>query len=113
MSRRVDQIEAGFYEIRLVSGGPPVAARITYGPPDDPITGEPLDRSWRHRLFILGEEVDDLDRLWNVAITGKRIDEARHEYLIQTHRWEVDNRPDLPAASPRQRVNLGRTPLLF
>lgn len=129
--RRIDQIVPGFYEVRLVKGGPPVAARIAFLPPDDPVTGEALDRSLRFRLWLAEREVTDdgeptrkdpatgrtrvgfLDRLWNVALTGRAIDEHRYRYLLETHSWEVEHRPDLPAANPRERVDLGRVKPLF
>lgn len=117
--RRTDEIQPGYYETRLIKGGPPVGVRITYGPPVDPLTGEEMDRSWRYRVFVQGKERPDdgearwLDFLWNVAICADRIDEDRYNYLVATHEWEVEYRPDLPAASPRQVVDIGRLKSLY
>lgn len=129
--RRIDTITPGFYETRLVKGGPPVPARIAFLPPDDPVTGEPLDRSYRFRMWICGREVIDdgrptvrdpetgrtrrgfLDRLWGLALNGTPIDEHRYQYLLDAHSWEVEHRPDLPGANPHERVDLGRVKSLF
>lgn len=113
MTRRTDQIEAGFYETRLVKGGPPVAVRIAYLPPDDPVTGEPLDRSYRWRCWIGGQEIEDQGRIWETAMTARPCDEDRYRYLLAVHEWEVEHRPDFPAASPRQAVKLAEIRPLF
>ncbi len=132
MIRRTDQIVPGWYETKLVKGGPLVGARIAFMPPDDPITGEPMDRSYRYRLWIGGREIIDdgqptqrdpetnkivrvgfLDRLWNIALTGNPVEEHRYHHLVAVHEWEVEHRPDLPAASPRAAVELSRIKPLF
>lgn len=118
-ARATDWIEPGYYETRLVKGGPPVGVMITFGPPVDPVTGEEMDRSWRHRVFVNDvERPDDGERrwqdfLWNVALCADRIDEHRYRYLAATAAWEAEHRPDLPAASPRVAVDLSRLKSLF
>ena len=130
-SRRVDVIVPGHYEVRLRKGGPPVGARIAFMAPDDPITGEPLDRSYRHRLWIGGREVQNdgtpsgvnpatgrwrrgfLDVLWNTALHCTPIDETRYRYLVSVHEWAVQHAPHRPEANPRQRVNLGEAAPLY
>jgi hypothetical protein len=111
--RRTDIVTPGFYETRLVKQGPPVAVRIAYAPPDDPITGEPLDRSYRVRCWIRGEEIEDAGRIHDMAMTARPIEEHRYRYLMAVAAWEVEHRPDLPAASPRQAVDLGRIKPLY
>lgn len=113
MIRQTDKIEAGFYETRVVKGGPPVGVRIAFMPPDDPITGEPLDRSYRWRCWVGDKEIDDQGRIHDMAMTARPVDEHRYQYLISVHEWEVEHRPDLPFASPRQAVDLGRIKPLF
>lgn len=111
--RRTDRIEAGFYQTRLVKGGPFVGVRLAYMPPDDPITGEPLDRSYRWRCWVCGEEIEDQGRIHDIAMTATPISEDRYGYLLSVHEWEVEHRPDLPAASPRQAVKLAEIKPLF
>jgi len=108
----------GFYRIRLVRGGPWVGARITYGPPLDPIDGEELDRSPRWNAFIDGELIGEPGpcphkagafRIW----PAHSISQAEHDYLVATARWARDHAQAEPAANPRQTIDPLTAPVPF
>ncbi len=67
----------GYFKIRTKSRGPWTPARIEYGIPMDPLTGEVLDRSPILTAFIDGREVD-VEQVWNF---GREIDREEYEWL--------------------------------
>lgn len=105
--RVVDQPEPGFFELRLVRGGPLVGARIIHeqgwwtawidgklcGPADqDPVRAE------------------GVCRIWNGA---RRIDRVLYDFRLSTKSWALANEPDHPAANPGEPIDLGRMRSLF
>lgn len=70
---------AGFYKRRMVRGGPWVGVKLWYGPPADPITGEPLDRSPRWQALVNGIDAEPYDA-W-VSACGHPITEAEYSTL--------------------------------
>ena len=117
--RALAKPEPGFYRVRLIRGGPWVAARISYGPPPDPETGEPLDRSWFWTVEIDGQLYADpspswrragVDRVW---LFGEKITEAEYDYLLAMRHHAVTHEPALPAAQPDKPVDLLRVPTPF
>lgn len=110
---RVDTPEAGFYRHRLVRDGHPVAVRIWFGAPLDPVTGEELDRGWRWQATANGEQID-IDRVWpNCGVSP--ITEAEAAYLTGLQSWARKNAPSSPQANPRKKIDLldTDTPLPF
>lgn len=103
MTERVDQPRPGFYRRRLVKGGPWVGARIWHGPPFDPITREPLDRSHALRCEVNGEQVDVFDA-WT-WLAGEPISEAEFLYLEALRDHALAHEPDHPAAQPRRPID--------
>lgn len=116
MTRAVDEPRPGFFRIRLVKGGPWVAARIEHRPSRDPLTGELLDRSPLWRVTIAGEELpaspDPLRagvfRVWH---SGQPISESEYRYLTARREHAIRYEPDLPEAAPRERIDLLSMPL--
>ena len=114
----VDDLQPGTYKLRLVKGGPFVAAELCYGPPCDPITGEELDRSWRWSVLLNGESYtpDDPrlsdDMVWRVA-ASRMTTRADHNHMVRVARWCGGSAPGLPEANPRRSVDLGRMSSLF
>ena len=105
----------GTYKLRLVRGGPWVAAELTYGPPLDPETGEPLERSWRWQVRLNGVayERHDMDEMiWRVH-TSPRIGQAEHDHMVEVARWAREEAPGLPEANERDPVDLRRMESLF
>lgn len=117
-SRNISRPEPGYFRLRLVKGGPLVGAQIAYAPTRDPITDEPLDRSWYWSAIVNGEQIgepsvrpgDQVFRIWE---SGDRIDEAEYSYMIASARWASEYAPDEPLANPRAAVNLMTTPVPF
>jgi hypothetical protein len=102
---------AGYYRMKLVSGGHPVGVWIFYGPPRDPVTGQDLDRSWRWQARVNGEDVD-LSRVWPQC--GREpITQVEHDYLASLQAWAAEHAPSSPAADPRRKIDLLSSPMPF
>jgi len=54
----------GCYRTRFVKDGPPVALRIWFGNPVDPLTGEEMDRSPRWNATVNGLATVDAFDFW-------------------------------------------------
>lgn len=110
---RVDEPVAGFYRYRLRSGAVYGVARIWYGPPKDPLTGEEMDRSWRWQAEFNGEYID-LDRVWP-ACGRQPVDEAEYRRAIKQQAWAREHAPNSAYADSKRKVDLlsTRTPLPF
>lgn len=101
----------GFYRRRLVRGGPWVPVRIWFGPPFDPITREPLDRSWCLRCEVAGRQEDPADHWLHCA--EHPVAEAEYRYMAGLAAWAGEHAPAAPEANPRRRVDLAAMPSLF
>lgn len=106
---RIDQPVAGYYGVTLVRGGPVVGARLWFGPPTDPVTGEELDRSPRWMALRNGHECE-LSDLWPFC-AGKEITQKDYEHLMAVHYWAAEHAPSDPAANPTQAVDPLKAPL--
>lgn len=102
---------AGFYKLRMRSGGVPVGIRIWWGQPLDPIDGSVLDRSYRFNATANGQPID-LDRVWPKCADAP-ITEAEATYLATLQAWGEANAPDSALADPTKRVDLLTAPLPF
>jgi hypothetical protein len=107
----VDVPIAGLYKMKLRSGGYPVAVRIFYGPPLDPVTGEELDRGWRWQSFVNGQ-YHSLELCWP-RCAADPITQKEADYLAKVQKWGQENAPDSPQANPHKRVDLLTAPLPF
>ena len=100
---------AGFYRMRLVSGGVFVGVRIWHGAPLDPETGEEMDRSHRWQASANGKPID-LERVWP-RCAGEPINGNEYAYLTALGDWARDHAPASPFARPNQPVNLLTAPI--
>ena len=101
---------AGYYKMRLRSGGAFCAIRIWHGAPRDPIDGTILDRSLRWQATCNGTPID-LERVWPKC-ADKGIEEAEARHLVALQRWGRDaGHADL--ADPMRRINPLKSPLMF
>jgi hypothetical protein len=107
----VDNPIAGFYSLKLRTGGMRVGVRIWNGPPHDPVTGEELDRGWRWQAEINGRPAD-LERCWPKCGADK-IEASEYEYLTELQRWGEENEPNGPQANPDKPIDFLRAPLPF
>lgn len=114
-SRRVDEPQPGLFRIRLVRGGPWVAARIYHESARD-ADGNPLDRSVFWWAEIDGQLVADPSPDWSTAridkvwLFGRSIDEAEYHHLLRVKRWADAHDPAAPEANPRKTIDLRRLP---
>lgn len=103
-----------YYAVRLVKGGIRCPAHIWYGPPLDPETGEPLDRSWRWNAVVNGQPQDP-ERFINIVgnfahIWGDPISRAEYEFLLEDRKWCAEHAPDLPEANPTRTIDVTKMP---
>lgn len=101
--RAVDKPEPGYFLLRLVRGGPHVAARILHD-----------DGQWQ--AIIDGVAADPhadpaqavgVFRIWH---GGRRCTQAEYDYRLSLKSWAVAAMPQHPAAQPRQPIDLASLP---
>lgn len=88
----------------------PIPIRIWFGPPADPLTGEPMDRSPRWHFEIGGKlygsddppmlggravDEDGLDRMWPKSSRWPS-DAEEYAYLVSRREWARENDEDDP-----------------
>jgi len=105
----------GYFQMRLVKGGPFVAARI-HRPCQCTVNG-PAEHDWkntcdRHRPLCATIDGKPAD-IWRVWTYGKEIDRADYEYLAGVADWSRTYAPEMPEANPRMRVDLNAIPSIF
>lgn len=105
---------AGFYKMKLRSGGHPVGVRVWFGAPLDPaLLPEKVELDRGHRWQALANDrAIDLDRVWP-RCGFEPIDEAEYRYLAGLQSWAEANAPDSPQANPHRRIDPLTSPLLF
>lgn len=107
----VEQPIAGYYRMKLRSGGVYGIVRIWHGPPLDPVTGEELDRSWRWQALFNGEPIDFEDA-WPVCA---KMTATEQDYRIAINRqaWAQKHAPKSGYADARARHDPLNAPLTF
>lgn len=106
-----DHPVAGYYRMRLRSGGIQVGVRIWHGAPLDPVTGEELDRSHRWQA-VANEAPIDLTRVWPKCAASP-VDAAEYEYLASVQSWAKQHAPNSPQANPHRKINPLTAPTPF
>ncbi len=128
---------AGRYLMPLVRGGVLVPVRIWFGPPPDPETRAPLDRTPRWNCEINGEiayrctgptreaarclwcrrdgapkcgELIDVYDAWPYC-ARRPVDEAEYRYRLALRAYAESHEPDAPAAQPGRKVDWLRSPV--
>ncbi len=102
---------AGYYRMKMRSGGVRGVVKLVYGPPLDPVTGEELDRSWRWMAFFNGEAIP-VERAWP-GCAGDPTDEQHYQRAIARQAWAQESAPDSAYADPRKKLDLLSSPLPF
>lgn len=103
--------EAGFYRIRLRSGGAFVGVRLWFGAPLEPWTGEEMDRAPRWNAAINGKWAE-VSTVWP-RCAGDPITEDEHLYLTSLQGWAQQHAPDSGLADPRRKIDVLSSPLPF
>lgn len=102
---------AGYYRMRMRSGGVRGVVKIWFGPPHDPVTGEELDRSWRWQACYNGEMID-VERAWP-GCAGDPTTEQHYQRAIARQAWAQEHAPGSAYANPRSKLDLLSSPLPF
>lgn len=118
-ARRIDRVEPGLYRIRLVAGGPWVAAQITIqdGMIYLSINGEPAILGITESMYfdIVAELTAAGDAFRNPIIAaawfGHRINDDEYHYLIAVSRWAREHAPDHPMARPEKPIKPQSVPI--
>ena len=105
--------EVGTFRLRLVKGGPWVAARIRHEPTRDPDDGTFLDRSFYWFGDINGENDPNPapspnERVHRIWLWGERVAEDEFLFLLRDAEWATNYQPDDPRARPREAVDIRR-----
>ena len=106
-----DEPIAGFYRMRLRSGGVFVGVRIWHGAPLDPVDGTELDRSHRWQAQANGRPIN-LERVWP-ACACEPIGSAEYAFLVAQQAWGEEHAPDSPQADPTRRIDPLSCPVPF
>lgn len=112
---RVDTPQAGFFKRRFVRGGPWVPVRLWFGAPNDPVTGEELERGHRWQAEVRGELVTDetlVLEAW-IACAGNPITEAEYDDMLNKIEHAETRDQRLPEYKPDQKVDLNKLPPIF
>lgn len=103
-SRRIDRPEPGFWAVRLVRGGPEIAAAIIR----DIILHEGDEPDARPERDVLcgyiGGDIVALHDVWERK--GRPITEVEYRGLVATHRRARQYSLDLPEAWPERKVDV-------
>lgn len=97
----ISQPVAGFYRFRLHAGAVRGVVKVWHGPPNDPVTGEVLDRSWRWQARLNGEPID-FDQVWPVC-AKEPVSEDDYRRACVRQEWARQHAPDSAFADPRVR----------
>jgi hypothetical protein len=107
-----DAPRPGYWLCRLVKGGTQVACAIELRAcehePGDP--SNVMDRSPTLVGFVDGDETHPSNVPWPF---GTAITAEEYRYRLASAEWARKHAPDDPAANPRERVDMLRTPLPF
>lgn len=105
-----EEPQVGYYQTRMVKGGPMVPARIWMYQPIDADSGELVGDE------ILQAEINGAYAVPEAAwpgLCGNPITEQEWRYLTATVTWAMEFAPDDPRAKPKEAINNLTTPLPF
>jgi hypothetical protein len=105
---RIDIPIAGFYQTRLIKGGPWVAVRIWWGFPSELTPEETVDRLPAWNAERDGKPVGILE-VWP-HVSGRPIPESEYKFLLARAAHASRYLPDSPFAQPRRRVDMNKAP---
>lgn len=100
--------ECGWFQRKLVRGGPFVGARIWLHQVVDPDTGELLEDE-RFLCVVDGQMRDAVDQ-WTY-LAGNPVSEAQYRYLVSLSRYAKAHDPVEPLADPKKKIDRMTFPL--
>lgn len=96
--------QPGFYETKLVKGGPDIPVRIyLHGETDE--AGELVEPE-ELRAEQNGHEIEPA-AVW-LHCSTRPISQGRYEYLMDLGRWAAAHEPDHPQANPKRKIDISR-----
>jgi hypothetical protein len=107
---RMDLPEVGYYKRRYVRGGPWVPARIWIVEYRDPETNE-LMSDQKYFCEVGGAAKDPFNQ-WP-SLLGHPIPKHEFDFLTARREWAIENKPNHPQASPRERIDPRTAPPVF
>lgn len=107
----VEKPIAGFYRMKLRSGGVFGVVHIWWGAPLDPINGEEMDRGYRWQAQFNGELID-FERAWP-ACARMPATEEDYRLAIRRQDWARQHAPASGYVDPRAPLNPLDAPLTF
>jgi hypothetical protein len=99
----------GYYERRLVKGGPMVACRIWIEEERDELNRLMADQ--RYRCLVDGRTRDAFDQ-WS-WLASHPISKEEYEFRTRDAAWCREHAPDEPRANPTERIDINRTRPIF
>jgi len=105
-SRSVETPEPGHFVLRLVRGGPQVAARIVH---DDTGWWAEINAT-KYPAAADPFEAEGIARIWHY---GRRVDVPEYEYRLKLAAWAREHDPDHPMANPERPVSPNATKPVF
>lgn len=111
MSRAIGSPQPGFFQMRLVKGGPWVPAIIYRPCPLEmhPETFQHIDR-WPHLEAEIDGMPASVDRIWT---SGRFISIAEYLYLKDDRAWVRQYAPHLPEARPEEAMDVNKLAPIF
>lgn len=104
--------EAGYYEMKLRSGGAICGIHIWHGLPLDPETGEEMDRSPGWNAKVNGRYYLNIERIWPSCAETK-ITKRKYEDHCRRASWAKEHAPQSALANPHRKSNPLTSPLHF
>lgn len=95
----------GFYKIKLGKNAIWRGVHLRFAPPNDPLTGEVLDRSWRWQAFLDDGSLVEFDVAWPKC-AGEPISQKDFDHFVARQRWAETNAPDSAYADRRKPLDL-------
>lgn len=116
-TRAVDTPQPGYFRLRR-RGYPDRPAAIIHAPSNDPVTGQPLDRSYWWAALIDGLPVGEPSpapgtEVMSIWHYGEPISAEEYTFMVADAEWCRAHAPAEPRANPRQRVDLRSMPVPF
>lgn len=103
-----DDPQCGWFQRKLVKGGPMVPARIWLFGEVDEETGELIDQEIL-QCEVNGEKADPVEQ-WSY-LAGNPIPEAAFNYLTALSAYVLEHQPEHPLANPRKPVDILSAPM--
>lgn len=104
IGHKVDEPVEGYFRVRLRRASVFRGVQLIFGPPNDPVTGEILDRSWRWQAILDDGSMPDFEEIWPVC-AGDPITEEEYRVYCSRAAWARENAPNSAFANPKRKYD--------